>query len=56
MLGEVRQAGIVFPVGVGVLIVLYTTFTAVCYREKLDWKQKIPFAVIICGIFMSKLG
>lgn len=56
LLGEDRQAGIVFPAGTGVLIVCYTAFTALFYREKLNFKQVLAFGVVSCGILMSKLG
>ena len=48
--------GIVFPVGAGMLILLYSAFTSLRYREKLDWKQKCAFFALVCGICGAKLG
>jgi hypothetical protein len=56
MLGRIGQSGIVFPVGAGILIFLYSLFTTIRYREKLDWKRKCAFAALVCGIFLAKLG
>ncbi len=56
MLRASGQSGIVFPAGIGILILLYTAFTAVFYHERLNWKQKIAFGAIVLGIFMAKAG
>ena len=56
VLGEDHQEGIVFPLGAGILILLYSLFTAVRYREKLNWHQACAFAALVCGIFCAKLG
>lgn len=56
VLGKDRQEGIVFPLGAGILILLYSLFTAVRYREKLNWHQVCAFAALVCGIFCAKLG
>ena len=56
MLGKIGQSGIVFPVGAGILILLYSLFTVVRYREQLDWKRRCAFAALVCGIFLAKLG
>ena len=55
-LGKIGQSGIVFPVGAGILILLYTLFTAICYHERLNWKRKCAFAALVCGIGLVKLG
>jgi len=56
LLGKIGQSGIVFPVGAGMLILLYSAFTSLRYREKLDWRQKCAFAALVCGICGAKLG
>ena len=56
MLGKIGQSGIVFPVGAGTLILLYSLFTVVRYRERLDRKRRCAFAALVCGIFLAKLG
>ena len=56
ILGKIGQSGIVFPVGAGILILLYSLFTVVRYREHLDWKRRCAFAALVCGIFLAKLG
>ena len=55
LLGRVRQAGIVFPAGCSLTILLFTTYTAIRYRERLSWKQCLAFASVIAGIFLVKL-
>ena len=55
MLGKIHQAGIVFPTGCSLTILLFTTYTALRYKEKLFWKQCLAFAAIIIGIFLVKL-
>ena len=56
VLGRNHQEGIVFPLGSSILILLYSLFTIVRYREKLNWRQICAFAVMVCGIFCAKLG
>jgi drug/metabolite transporter (DMT)-like permease len=56
ILGKVGQSGIVFPVGAGILICLYSLFTVLRYREKLNWRRKCAFAALVCGIALVKLG
>ena len=56
ILGKIGQSGIVFPVGAGTLILLYSLFTVVRYRERLDRKRRCAFAALVCGIFLTKLG
>ena len=55
LLGRVRQAGIVFPAGCSLTILLFTSYTAIRYRERLSWKQCLAFASVIAGIFLVKL-
>lgn len=56
VLGKNHQEGIVYPLGSSILILLYSIFTIVRYREKLNWRQIFAFAVLVCGIFCAKLG
>ena len=55
-LGKVGQSGIVFPVAAGILILLYSLFTVLRYREHLDWTRRCALAALVCGIFLVKLG
>ena len=55
LLGKVGQSGIVFPVGAGILILLYSLFTVIRYREQLNWKRRLAFAALVCGICLVKL-
>ena len=56
VLGREPRDGIVFPLGAGILILAYSLFTVVRYREKLNWRQIVAFAALVCGIFCAKLG
>ena len=56
VLGREHREGIVFPLGAGILILAYSLFTVVRYREKLNWRQICTFAALVCGIFCVKLG
>ena len=56
VLNEINQSGIVFPVGAGILILLYSLFTTVRYRERLNWRQTCAFIALVCGIGCVKLG
>lgn len=56
ILGKIGQSGIVFAVGAGILILLYSLFTIFSYREKLNWRRKCAFAALVCGICLVKLG
>ena len=56
VLGKDHREGIVFPLGAGILILAYSLFTVVRYREKLNWRQICAFAVLVCGILCAKLG
>ena len=55
-LGREHREGMVFPLGSGILILLYSLFTVVRYREKLNLRQICAFAALVCGIFCAKLG
>lgn len=55
-LGKIGQSGIVFPIGAGILILLYSLFTVVRYREKLNWRRRCAFAALVIGICLVKLG
>ena len=55
LLGEIKQAGLLFPVGNSMTILLFTAFTAVRFREKLTVLQWAAFAGVVAGIFLVKL-
>ena len=55
LLGEIKQAGLLFPVGNSMTILLFTAFTAVRFREKLTVAQWAAFAAVVAGIFLVKL-
>lgn len=54
-LGEMQQAGIVFPTGCSITILLYSIFTSLRFREKLTWSQYLAFILVSVGIFLIKL-
>jgi len=56
LLGKINQSGIAYPVGAGILILLYSLFTVVRYHEKLNRRQVCAFLVLVCGICCAKLG
>ena len=56
ILGKSGRSGVVFAIGAGILIFLYSLFTVFRYREHLDWKRKCAFAVLVCGICLARLG
>ena len=54
LLGERHQAGIVFPVGCGMVILCYTLFTVIRYREKQTWSQFLAYGALVAGIFLIR--
>ncbi len=48
------QAGVVFPIACSSEIIIYTVFTRVKLKEKLNARQLISLTAIILGIFMIK--
>ena len=55
LLGEIKQAGLVFPIGSSMTILLFTGFTVLRFREKLTAAQWGAFAAVVAGIFLVKL-
>ena len=55
LLGEIQQAGLLFPVGNSMTILLFTAFTAIRFRERLTVAQWTAFAGVVAGIFLVKL-
>ena len=55
LLGEIKQAGLLFPVGNSMTIMLFTAFTAIRFRERLTVAQWTAFAAVVTGIFLVKL-
>ena len=55
MLGKVGQSGIVFAVGCGMTIALFTLFTVIRYREKQNAAQWFAFTGIIAGIVLVRI-
>ncbi|MBQ9338282.1 MAG: hypothetical protein IJS14_13405 [Lentisphaeria bacterium] len=56
LLGEMKQAGLVFPVGSSMTILLFSGFTVIRFREKLTLRQWAAFAAVVAGIFLVNLG
>ena len=55
LLGEIRQAGLLFPVSNSMTILLFTGFAAIRFREKLSMSQWAAFVAVVAGIFLVKL-
>ena len=55
LLGEIKQAGLLFPVGNSMTILLFTGFAAIRFREKLTVTQWAAFFAVVAGIFLVKL-
>ena len=54
LMGEIKQAGLLFPVANGMTILLFTAFTAIRFREHLTAAQWGAFAGVVAGIFLVK--
>lgn len=55
MFGEMKQSGLVFPIGISMTILLFTVFTVIRFREKLSPAQWSAFAAVTAGILLVKL-
>ena len=55
ILGKIGQSGIVFAVGCGMTIALFTLFTVIRYREKQSFGQWAAFAAIIAGVILVRI-
>lgn len=55
LLGEIRQSGLLFPVGNSMTVLLFTAFTAIRFRERLNVAQRGACAAVVAGIFLVKL-
>ena len=55
LLGEIGQAGLLFPVGNSMTILLFTAFTTLRFRERLTVAQWGAFAAVVVGILLVKL-
>ena len=55
LMGRYNRAGIVFPIGCCSLIMMFTIYAALRFREKLSVSQIAAFAAIIAGILMVKI-
>lgn len=55
ILGKIGQSGIVFAVGCGMTIALFTLFTVIRYREKQSPVRWAAFAAIVAGIVLVRM-
>ena len=55
ILGEIGQSGIVFAVGCGMTIALFTLFTVIRYRENQSIGRWIAFGAVIAGVILVRI-
>ena len=55
LLARIGRAGIVFPVGIGIMLLFYSMFTSIRYKEKMNARQKLAFLGLVGGIVAAGL-